>query len=218
MAKLIVIDGLDGCGKGTQLEKLHEHLSKTLDVSVIDFPNYKEASSTLVKMYLNGEISKNAYDVNAYAASSFYASDRYISYMQHWKEDYISDKTILSNRYTSSNILHQMIKLPKTEWDNFINWVTDYEFNKLGIPKPDYTIILRVPVDISQKLLTNRYAGDNSKKDIHEADVEYLNKCSTVIDYACEKLGWVCIDCAKDGVLLGIEEIHEKILSVLNFR
>lgn len=196
---LIVLEGLDGCGKSTQFEKLSEYFyDHGLEYKAISFPDYNQPSSALVKMYLNGDISKNVDDINAYAASSFYAVDRYVSFKKFWENDYKMGKTILAARYTTSNLIYQMTKLPRDEWESFMNWLGDYEYNKLGLPMPDKVIFLDMPTEISQKLMTARYNNDESKKDIHECNVEYLEKCRDVALFAANRLGWVIIDCS-DG-------------------
>ena len=115
--KLIVIEGLDGSGKSTQTELLQKNLAAlSVDTKRIKLPDYDDPSSTLVRMYLGGEFGNDPSCVNVYAASSFYAVDRYASYSRHWKEDYLSGKVILADRYTSSNAVHQAVKLPQSEW------------------------------------------------------------------------------------------------------
>lgn len=212
--KLIVIEGLDGSGKSTQINILAEKVSqKNLEYKQIKLPNYDGDSSALVKMYLAGEFGKNPEDVNAYAASAFYAVDRFASFKTIWKDDYESGKVILADRYTTSNAYHQMIKQPKENWDNYIEWLEDFEYEKIGIPKPDLVIYLDMPVDISQKLMSKRYEGNESKKDVHEANVAYLNACREAASYAAEKMGWVKISCADGDNARSIESIADEIWS-----
>ena len=150
--RLIVIEGLDGSGKSTQLELLYDRLVKSgKDIMKISFPDYNERSSELVKMYLNGEFSSDPADVNAYAASTFYAADRYASYMRFWKAPYLAGKDILAARYTTSNCIYQMTKLPQEQWDNYLAWLEDYDYSKLELPKPDMVIFLDMPIEISQR-------------------------------------------------------------------
>lgn len=211
---IAVIDGLDGSGKSTQFELLQTVLTeRTKSFRAISFPDYDKPSSALVKMYLNGELSKNAKDINAYAASSFYAVDRYASYKQFWENEYKNGNFILASRYVTSNAIHQMVKLDESEWDNYLSWLEDYEYTKLGLPKADKVIFLDMPVEVSQNLLTKRYNGDNNKKDIHEADVEYLKKCRNSALYAAKKQGWIVIECSENGEPKSIDEIHKIILN-----
>lgn len=213
MGKLIVIEGLDGSGKSTQLELLPENLKKCgIDSKTVSFPDYDSNSSALVKMYLNGEFGKKPNDVNAYAASLFYAVDRFASYKSNWGEYYNQNGVIVSGRYTTSNAVHQTSKMPETEWESFLDWLYDLEYNKVGIPKPDKVIFLDMPVEVSQKLLTGRYHGDEAKKDIHESDTAYLDKCRKAAMFTAEYSGWTVIPCAKDGNARTVEEISKDIL------
>ncbi|MCD7730763.1 MAG: deoxynucleoside kinase [Oscillospiraceae bacterium] len=213
-SKLIVIDGLDGSGKTTQFDIIRRELGEKYNVTPISFPDYDKPSSTLVKMYLNGEIADNAADVNAYAASSFYAADRYVSYKKYWEKGY-RDGVILASRYVSSNAIHQMSKLPRDEWEDYLNWLEDYEYNRLGLPRPDCVVFLDMPVEISQRLMTERYNGDESRKDIHESNVGYLKACRKSALYAAEKCGWSVVECSRGGKPLSIEEITENLRKII---
>ncbi len=215
-SKLIVIDGLDGSGKTTQFDIISKLLEEKHDVKAISFPEYDKPSSALVKMYLNGEIAKNAAEVNAYAASSFYAVDRYASYKIYWEEYYKNGDVILASRYVSSNAIHQMGKLPENEWDDYLKWLEDYEYGKLGLPRPDCVIFLDMPVEISQRLMTSRYNGDESKKDIHEANVEYLKGCRRTALYAAGKCGWHIVECSGGDEPLSVKAITDKIMYIIN--
>lgn len=215
-SKLIVIDGLDGSGKTTQFDIISKLLEEKHDVKSISFPEYDKPSSALVKMYLNGEIAKNAAEVNAYAASSFYAVDRYASYKIYWEENYKNGDVILASRYVSSNAIHQMGKLPENEWDDYLKWLEDYEYGKLGLPRPDCVIFLDMPVEISQRLMTSRYNGDESKKDIHEANVEYLKGCRRTALYAAGKCGWHIVECSGGDEPLSVKAITDKIMYIIN--
>ena len=215
MGKLMVIDGLDGCGKSTQLQLLDDALSGCgIAYRQISFPDYGQPSSALVKMYLGGELGGSPAAVNAYAASSFYAVDRYASYTCFWKEDYLAGIPIVAARYTTSNAIHQMTKCPKEEWDSFLAWLEEYEYAKLGLPRPDTVVFLDMPLEVSQRLLARRYDGDESKKDIHEQDTTYLQNCREAALYAAEKLGWIVLSCACDGEPLPPQEIHARLMNL----
>ncbi|MBQ3919697.1 MAG: thymidylate kinase [Oscillospiraceae bacterium] len=205
---LTVIDGLDGSGKSTQFERL---LAAHSGLYGISFPEYDKPSAALVKMYLNGEFSENASDVNAYAASTFYAADRYASYKLYWEQKYLSGEDILASRYVSSNIIHQMPKLPENEWDDFIGWIDDYEFGKLGLPRPDKVLLLDIPVEVSHKRLMMRYAGDGGHMDIHENNTGYMELCRRAALYAAEKCGWAVISCVDGNRELTESEIFAKL-------
>ncbi len=216
MGKLIVIEGLDGSGKSTQENLLRQKLAdKGININCIKLPNYDDPACELVKMYLAGRFGNKPSDVNAYAASTFFAVDRYVSYNCYWKEKYLDGEVFLADRYTTSNAYHQLTKTPENEWDAYLDWLEEFEYNKMGIPKPDAVIYLDMPIEVSQKLMTGRYNGDESKKDIHEKDVEYLNNCRKAADYSCLKLGWTRIVCAEKGEPLPIEVISEKVFAAV---
>ena len=212
--RLIVIEGLDGSGKSTQLQLLRERM--TGEVRFVKFPDYESDSSALVKMYLSGQFGTDPNQVNAYAASAFYAVDRFASYRTSWGDHYDRGGVILCDRYATSNAVHQASKLEGEERDNYLDWLYDFEFNKLGIPKPDAVIFLDMPVDVSQRLMTGRYQGDEGKKDIHERDVAYLEHCRKAALYAADRLGWSVVSCAPDGTVRSREDIAEEIYSIVS--
>ncbi len=213
MGKLIVIEGLVVSGKSTQLELLPKNLLKNgIECKTVSFPDYDNPSSTLVKMYLKGDFGKKPDDVNAYAASTFYCVDRYASFKANWGDFYNMGGTIVSGRYTTSNAVHQCSKLPESEWEDFLNWLYDFEYNKVAIPKPDKVIFLDMPIEVSQKLLTSRYSGDESKKDIHESDTEYLARCRKAALFTAKFSDWEIIPCAENGEARSIEEIATDVL------
>lgn len=213
---LIVIEGLDGSGKATNAALLKEYLEKQgKTVKKITFPDYESNSSALIKMYLAGEFGNKPTDVGAYAASTFYAVDRFASYKKDWEQNYKNGEWIIADRYTTSNAVHQASKLEGDARDEYLLWLYEFEFGKMGLPKPDAVIYLDVPPEVSQKLMEGRYNGDNSKKDIHERDVEYLNHCRDAALYAAQKLGWHRIPLAKDGRMDSREKNLEKIIDVL---
>ena len=216
MGKLLVIDGLDGCGKSTQLDLLDQALSaRNESYRQISFPDYEQPSSALVKMYLGGDLGGSPAAVNAYAASSFYAVDRYASYKCFWEKDYTAGATIVAARYTTSNAIHQMTKCDESEWDAFLAWLEHYEYDLLGLPRPDCVIFLDMPIEVSQKLLEKRYGGECGKKDIHERDVEYLYACRRAALYAAKKLGWTVLPCSNGDEPLSPDEIHKSIINCL---
>lgn len=214
MGKLIVIEGLDGSGKSTQLELLPKALKENgIECKSVSFPDYESRSSELVKMYLAGEFGKRPDDVNAYAASVFYTVDRYASFKSNWEEFYNNGGTVIAGRYTTSNAVHQTSKLPENEWKDFLNWLYDFEYNKIGIPKPDKVIFLDMPIDVSQNLLSARYNGDEQKKDIHESNVKYLENCRKAANFTAEYSSWTKIPCASNGIVRSIEDIASDVLN-----
>ncbi len=216
MKRLIVLDGLDGSGKSTQLDRLNGYFEKKgIHYKQISFPDYAQPSSALVSMYLKGEFGESADAVNAYAASSFYAVDRYASYKKYWQADYENETLILAARYTTSNAIHQMGKLPREEWDSYLAWLEEYEYGRLGLPRPDAVLFLDMPLEISQQLLSGRYGGDEGKKDIHERDMAYLKHCRESALYAAKRLGWTVISCGENGKPLPVETITETLVSAI---
>ena len=214
--KLIVIEGLDGSGKGTQTALLTKALSDmNIKVKQVSFPDYDNPSSALVKMYLNGELGNKPDDVNAYAASSFYAVDRYASYRQFWQSDYESGTVILADRYATSNAIYQLSKLKDDERNDFLSWLEFYEYTQLQLPKPDAVIYLDMPIEISQQLLNQRYNGDTSKKDLHESNFEFLKQCRKSALYASSQQGWKLVECSKDNKPRSIEDIHTDVLQLV---
>lgn len=211
--QLIVIEGLDGSGKATQSALLAEYLKKmNLSVRKISFPDYSNPSSSLVKMYLGGQLGKNPADVNAYAAASFYAVDRYASYQQFWKDDYHNGTVIVADRYATSNAIYQLSKLPQNQYDEFLSWIEEYEYGMLQLPRPDVVIYLDMPVEVSQQLLSQRYNGDDAKKDLHESNCTFLAQCRKSALYSAEKYGWHIVGCAENGMPRTIESIHKEII------
>lgn len=212
MGKVIVIEGLDGSGKATQTERLYELLSaRGVQVRRVSFPDYDSPSSALVKMYLNGEFGSDPGDVNGYAAAAFYAVDRYASFKKDWGKAYDDGAVILCDRYATSNAVYQMTKVPQCEREEYLRWLEELEYCRLGIPRPDLVIYLDVPTDISQSLMSRRYDGDESKKDLHERNLAYLAQCGESARYSAKKLNWNVISCVRDGKMRSIDDISAEI-------
>lgn len=215
--RLAVIEGLDGSGKSTQFEMCKKKLADNgVDIKAISFPDYEQPSSVLVRMYLDGKLSSSADDVNGYAAASFYAVDRYASFKQFWEKEYLSGHFILAARYVTSNLIYQMSKLDRSKWGSFADWLYDYEYDKLGLPRPDRVVFLDMPLEVSQKLLSDRYHGDVSKKDLHEANLEYMKRCRDAAYFSADKFGWDTVKCAENGEPLPIDIINDKLMCKLN--
>ena len=213
MGKLFVIDGTDGSGKQTQLDTLKKRLTdEKIDYRTVSFPNYDSPSSSLVKMYLAGEFGTDAKAISPYIASTFYAADRYATYVTQYKEYYENGGIILADRYTTANMVHQAGKIQdKSERKKFLDWLWNFEFNLYGLPVPAEVFFLNMPPDISNKLIDNRAKKDNRKKDIHEQDKNYLEKCHEVYQEMANRYDWDIVECAKDNQLRTIEEIHEDV-------
>ena len=219
MGKIIVIDGLDGCGKATQSGLLEKRLSSMgLNVHRVSFPDYEDISSFAVKEYLSGNLGVDAEKINPYMCSLFYAVDRGIQFSKELFKLYEEPESILiCDRYLSANIIHQGSKLSGIEKKKaFSEWVYDLEVNKMGLPMDNITIVLTMPIEVSQKLMMNRYTGDRSKMDIHELNIPYLSKCYEMVDIATEHLNskgynWKKIECANELGVRSIEGIENEI-------
>jgi len=214
MGKLIVIEGTDGSGKSTQFRLMSDRLEKDgIGFKHIVFPRYDQESSALIRMYLSGQFGDKPGDVNAYAASAFYAVDRFASYKMDWGSWYENGGVVLSDRYTTSNAVHQASKVPETEREQYLHWLYDFEYDKLGLPRPDLTIYLDVPTDFTEKMMRKREQDTNTKADIHEKDTAYLATCRLTGRAAAEYYGWTVIQCVRDGAMRTIEDIHNEIYS-----
>ena len=212
MGKLIVIEGTDGSGKSTQFRLLTDRLeSEQVRFQKLVFPQYSEPSSALIRMYLGGEFGKSPSDVNAYAASAFYSVDRYASYRKVWGKWYEEGGLVVSDRYTTSNAVHQASKEPEDKREDFLNWLYDFEYDKLGLPRPDLVIYLDVPTDFTEKMLRHRETETHTHADIHEQDMQYLATCRRMGRAAAEHYGWTVIRCVRDGAMRSMEDIHEEI-------
>ena len=216
MGKLIVIEGTDGSGKSTQFRKLTERLAlEGQEFKTLVFPRYAEPSSALIKMYLGGEFGTKPSDVNAYAASSFYAVDRYASYKQDWGQWYENGGVIVSDRYTTSNAVHQASKEPKEKQAEFLKWLYEFEYDKLALPRPDLVIYLDVPTSFTEKMMRRREQETNTHADIHEQDLAYLATCRETGRTAAQYYGWYIIQCVKDDEMRSIDDIHEEIYQLV---
>ena len=212
MGKLIVIEGTDGSGKSTQFKLLTSRLeAENRPFQKLVFPQYAEPSSALIRMYLGGEFGTNPADVNSYAASTFFAVDRYASYKKVWGEWYENGGLVVSDRYTTSNAVHQASKETGENQRTFLKWLYELEYDKLGLPRPDLVIYLDVPTDFTEAMMRRREADTNTSADIHEQDLSYLATCRRTGKAAAEYYGWTVIECVRDGNMRSIEDIHEEI-------
>ena len=211
--KIIVLDGLDGCGKSTQFEALGKLLTEQgKTVKSISFPMYDKPSAALVKMYLHGDFSDTPGGVNAYAASSFYAVDRYANYKLDWEKNYAAGEIILASRYTTSNAVHQTSKLPPEQQRPFVDWLFDFEYQKLGLPAPDRVLYLDLPTELSEQMMRRREEATHTHADIHEQDEAYLRSCRESAARVVDWCGWQRIRCDRDGRIRSIQDIHQEVL------
>lgn len=212
----IAIDGLDGSGKQTQSVLLCEWLEKMgRDYRYLTFPTYDSENSALVSRYLRGDFGDDPDAVNPYIASSFFAVDRVSSFLLDWKKDYDADRIIVANRYTTANAVHQLSKLPEEEWDGFLEWLFNYEFELLGLPVPTTVIYLCLDPAVSDRLIENRCLISGASKDIHEKSKAHLQKSYKAARYAAEKLGWITVECAENGVMRSIDDIQNELKGIL---
>ena len=217
MGKLIVLEGIDGSGKSANYKLVCEKLKQDgIDFSHIVFPRYHKDSSALLRMYLNGEFGTNPLDVNAYTASTFYAVDRFASYRDDWGKTYEAGGVILSDRYTTSNAVHQGSKLSDAELPEFFTWLQDLEYNKMLLPKPDLVIYFDTSIEVSLRRMKHRQEATNTHADIHEKDVAYLTKCLHTADLACDFFHWHRVPyLAADGSERNLAEKNEEVYSLI---
>ena len=212
--KLITIEAGDGSGKATQTKALYDRLqSEGYNVMKVEYPDYDSDSSALVKMYLGGAFGDKAQAVDAYGASAFFAVDRYASFHMKWKQAYEGGAIIIADRYTTSNMVHQAVKLTDdNERERFLNWLWDFEFSKLKLPVPDVVVYLDMDPDVSDQLIAARAKSDSSRgKDIHEKDRDYLHRCHEAYGWVADKYGWKRIGCCSGGRVRSIEGIHADV-------
>ena len=212
MSKLIVLEGLDGSGKTTQYGRVLSHFLRLRGVS---FPDYESPSSSLVKMYLNGDFSQDPQGVSPYAASTFYAVDRYASFKRDWGKFMEQGGNILASRYTTSNAIYQLAKTDEKEHEAFLSWLFDLEYNKLGLPRPDMVIYLDISPELAQKRLSERYARNGGKKDIHEADMGYFRKCMDAAHYIAKREKWTIIPAETDNRERSVDDITADLIRLI---
>lgn len=214
--KLIVLEGIDGSGKSAQYRRLCARMEGDgVDYRHIVFPRYDKDSSALIRMYLGGSFGTNPTDVNAYAASVFFAVDRYAAFREDWGKTYEQGGLILSDRYTTSNAVHQGSKLPEDELPDFFRWLSDLEYNKMGLPQPDLVLYLEVDLETSLRRMKRRQEKTNTQADIHEKDVAYLERCLRTADLAADFYGWTRIPFQKDGAEREMDEKNAEIYRLI---
>ena len=212
MGNLIVFEGIDGSGKSTQFDMMCKRLlSENLQFKRLVFPRYNEPSSALIRMYLGGEFGDSPDSVNAYAASSFYAVDRYASFVQDWREYYTNGGLILTDRYTTSNAIHQGAKVAPEEREQFFKWLYEYEFTLIGLPSPDMVMYMDIDAKFAAGRLRQREAKTDTNADIHESDIVYLCKCAESGKHAAALYGWHSVRCMNDGFERDKDDIHNEV-------
>jgi thymidylate kinase/thymidylate synthase ThyX len=211
----IVIEGTDGSGKGTQFKLLTDQLTQAgYDIATFDFPQYDNPSSYFVREYLNGKYG-SAEDVGPYTGSLFYALDRFEA-APKIREALDAGKIVIANRFTGSNMAHQGTKFDNTEErKGYFLWLDAIEFQMLNVPRPDLSLVLRVPADIAQLLVDKKgkRSYTDKKRDIHEADLNHMKRSVEVYDNLCQLFpkDFKALDCVRGGKLLDIETIQTLI-------
>ena len=220
MSKLIVIDGLDGSGKGTVTRMLRSYLDgKGIENDLISFPMYDNDSSALVRLYLSGALGQHPEDNNAYASSVFFAADRYVSFKNFWKPLYEKPNSVLiADRYVSANAVHQLSKLPRSEWDSFLDWLFDFEYHKLELPVPDHTVYIEMPPCLCRQMIAIRAKETGRFVDIHEKDVSHLDRAYQAALYCSSKLNWTRIKSFSDNSPRPLNEVFGELLEKLNLK
>nr|WP_326186397.1 thymidylate kinase [uncultured Oscillibacter sp.] len=215
--KLIVFEGTDGSGKATQTRLLCKYLEDAgIPYQKIDFPRYGKPSAAMVQEYLDGNLGKRPGDVNAYAASMFYAMDRYASYKQDWGGFYEAGGLVVADRYTTSNAVHQASKLPAGERGAYLDWLFDLEYRLLGLPRPDLVLYLDMPTEITEQMMRRREQSTGTHADIHEQDEAYLKRCRANAGEVARACGWSVIDCASGGGPRTPEDIHRQVVETVS--
>lgn len=204
--KLLVIDGIDGSGKTTQINLLSRSLKeKGIDFEVISFPRYGNNKYTdQIESYLNRNIS---YDSNSIARA--FAGDRLLAkpLIEAWLK---KGKLVIANRYASSSKAHLGVNIPEDKREIFFKWLEELEYVKNGIPKEDLTILL----DIDPKISQNNLGCGN---DIHERDLNHLTKASEIfLQLAKLNSKWYVVDCSREGKMRPKKDIHKDIMKVLD--
>lgn len=214
--KLIVLEGIDGSGKATQARLLCQRLGEAgIAFREIDFPRYGKPSAAMVQEYLNGNLGRDPGDVNAYAASMFYAMDRYASFKQDWGGFYQAGGLVVADRYTTSNAVHQSSKLPAAERPEYVEWLFSFEYGRLGLPKPDLVVYLDMPTEVSRQMRRLREEVTGSQADIHEQDDSYQRQCREAAAEIARRYNWQVIACASDTTVRTPEDIHAQVLSIV---
>lgn len=215
--KLIVFEGIDGSGKSTQYKLLCEKLKTDgVEFRSLVFPQYSEPSSALIRMYLGGEFGSRPGDVNAYAASAFFAVDRFASYKKSWGEYYENGGLIITDRYATSNAVHQASKLNREERRPFFDWLYDFEYTKMGLPAPDMVIFMDINAEAASAQMRSRENATGTSADIHEKDMEYLVNCCEAARDAADFYSWQRVDCIKAGNMRSIDDIHFEVVKLIN--
>jgi len=216
LGKLVVFEGIDGSGKSTQFDLLCDRYKEEgAHFMRLRFPRYDKPSSALLKMYLGGDFGDDPDAVNAYAASAFYAVDRVASYIQDWRGYYENGGLVLTDRYTTSNSIHQGAKMQPGQRERFFDWLYEFEFTYMGLPAPDLVVYLDIEAEQAARRLQRRQDETGTDGDIHEKDSMYLEQCALTGSLAAAHFGWHKVCCFEHGHERGADEIHQEIYTIL---
>lgn len=215
--KLIVIEGAcDGIGKTTQYKLLRKYLEdKGYNVCSNHFPTYDSKQGKLTEYYLNGDFG-NPKDLSPYLVNSIYAVDRAITWNNKLKDAYDNGNIILLDRYTTSSLIYQSALFEsENEKKSFIDYVTDYEYNKLGIKKPDKVIFLTADFDLVSSMRSKRKSNDGVKNDVYERDNKLMKRIYDNAMFVSDYLGFDIVKCDLNGNLRNIEDIQYEIRNII---
>ena len=219
--KLIVLEGIDGSGKRTQLDMLAGSLSeRNVPLSQISFPRYDGFFGRLVARFLNGDFGPLD-AVDAHFSALLYAGDRYEA-KPGIESELAAGRTVLADRYIGSNLAHQGARVQREDRGDFIQWLKKLEYEIYSMPTEDLVIYLRVPVAEGHRLVGQKGARDYTKlrRDILESDIAHLEAAAEVYDQLAKQANWVKIECfdAKAGALRSPDAIHAEILGAIETR
>ena len=216
--KLIVIEGAcDGIGKTTQYKLLKKYLEdKGYNVCSHHFPTYNKKQGKLTEYYLNGDFG-NPNDLSPYLVNSINAVDRAITWKDKLKDAYDKGNIILLDRYTTSSLIYQSALFEsENAKKSFIDYVTDYEYNKLGIKKPDKVIFLTADFDLVSSMRSKRESNDGVKNDVYERDNKLMKKIYDNAMFVSDYLSFDIVKCDLNGGLRSIEDIHNEIKDIID--
>lgn len=219
--KLIVLEGIDGSGKRTQMELLARTLkSRNIPFSRISFPNYQGFFGKLIARFLNGDFG-SLEAVDPHFSALLYAGDR-VESRASIESVLAAGGTVLADRYIGSNLAHQGARVAPGKRGEFVQWLRQLEYEIYSLPPEDLVIYLRVPADEAHRLITQKGDRDYTKlrRDLQEDNLVHLETASEVYDELAQQRNWVKIECFDAGAraLRPRETIQEEILRAVEAR
>ena len=218
--KLIVFEGAcDGIGKTTQVEKLKSHLISDGEKIVNHhFPTYDTYYGLPVVKYLEGEFGKPS-ELSPYFVNGLYAMDRAVAWYSELKELYDKGDIVLLDRYTTSSLIYQSALIEDIEEKKkFIDYVIDFEYNKIGIKEPDNVIFLHAPFELVSEMRRKRQQNDGVVNDVHERDSEFMKKVYKSALFVADYLDWNKVQCNDNNDMRSVDDIHEEVYSLVKRR